>query len=132
MAAPFRPYPDPSELKPGWFNPIKFITGTIQHAPLHFAGVIPHVVIVIYGFYRLFASWGWIPREHYAVALGLIPLAQGAAAGALVGSALMRYNVVGRLLARKVEADSATASEQARYHRAEFGVAISLYVIVGT
>ncbi|CEH19579.1 hypothetical protein CBOM_06886 [Ceraceosorus bombacis] len=132
MAESFRPYPAKGEEAKGSFNPITFLYESITKGPFHFAGLVPHFVMIFYAAYRLGVAYGYVPTNSAAVALGLIPLLQGLSAGAFVGCLVLRYGPLGQFLQTKDNEGTATDSELRRIRGADIGIAAAGYVVLAT
>lgn len=119
MAQTFRPYPESGQEATGAFILGHFLVETITRAPLHFMALVPHVLIPIYGVYRVMKSSGyWTPQVDYAVETIIVPLLQGLSLGGFLGAAILRWGTsTGRKIAHKRQEDAATDAEAKSQHR---------------
>lgn len=134
MAQAFRPYPEKGTDTQGSFHVSNFFFDTITAGGFHFLPLISHVLIPVYGIYRLLKQSGyWTPRVDYAIEFLLIPLLQGVSAGGFLGTLILRFiTPEGRRIANKRADDAATASEDRDQHRLEVLLWTFIYVGFGT
>jgi hypothetical protein len=130
MSSPFRPYPEPGSDIMGKFSLTKFLHDTISNGSFHFLWIIPHVVIPIYGVYRVLKQSGyWTPTVEYTVDALFVPLLQGLAVGGVVSTGFMRYiSPSGRRVAHKRADSAATDAEDTSQHRLEIALWSFIYL----
>lgn len=129
----FQPHPTAeqrAEHKKASLRPLTFVFESVMEAPFHFGGLVPHFVLVFYGLYRLGTAWGIVPPYNPAVALALLPLVQGVAAGVVAGSGGLRYGPTGRRLKRKEREGAATDAEINRLQYSDMAFAFALYTLI--
>jgi hypothetical protein len=130
MAQTFRPYPEQGSEPTGAFILGKFLVDTITKAPLHFMALVPHILIPVYGVYRVMKSSGyWTPQVDYAVETLFVPLLQGLSAGGFLGAAFLRWGTsTGRKVAHKRQEDAATDIEETAQHRLDLILYAFMYL----
>jgi len=124
MAQTFRPYPEPGADTLGTFSVYNFLRGSISHGPLHFMPLVTHVLIPVYGIYRLLKQSGfWTPTVDYAIEALLVPLLQGVSIGGIICITTLRFiSPEGRRVANKRAESSATNSEDSSQIRLEMAL----------
>ncbi|UZJ55040.1 hypothetical protein CBS101457_004360 [Exobasidium rhododendri] len=130
MPAKFQPHPDKDADILGSFSVYNFFRESINHGPLHFMTLVPHVLIPIYGVYRLLKQSGyWTSNVDYLVDALLIPLLQGLSLGGILGTTTLRYlSPTGRRIASKRAESSATDGEDKSQHRLELALWSFIYL----
>ena len=121
MSQSFRPYPEPGTNDKGSFSLLTFLHNSIANGPFHFLPLVSHIIIPIYGVYRLLKQSGyWNAQVDYAVDGLLVPLLQGLSVGGILGTFILRYcTPEGRRVASKRADYAATDDEEANQHRLE-------------
>lgn len=130
MAQTFRPYPEKGADTQGHFRPTQFLIETVTNGPFHFLWILPHVIIPIYGVYRILKQNGyWTSQVDYAIDTILIPLLQGSSVGGVLGTSFLRYGTAsGRRISNKRADDAATHSESKDQYRIELALWVFIYI----
>jgi hypothetical protein len=119
MVESFRPYPEEGKVVSGTFVLRDVLVKTIIEAPVHFLAIIPHLLIPLYGGYRILKIMGyWTAQVDFVVDIILVPLLQGLSVGGILGTSFLRYlTPTGRKIAHKRQDQAATDEEDLHQHR---------------
>ena len=110
----------------------KMLRSTVRHGEVHASLLVPHIIIPLYGFYRLFCSLGYWP--HHLAPLGelLLAILQGASLGGALVFGYLRFGKAGRTLKARRDAGAATPGEENAQKKLQLSFSLSCYILLGT